>query len=84
MILHSTIEQDTYNYTGGLSNADDYDRCDCCSGQLSDSYEDVDHEGETLQFCSESCMIDYAVQEGCIEQFFGTGATEEEVRDGLL
>lgn len=84
MILFSTIEQDTYAHTESLSSVDNCTRCDQCSETFDDFYEVFEHKGETMRFCTESCVIEYAVENDCIEAFYGTGATEEEVRAGTL
>lgn len=76
----NSIETDTYAYTESLSGVDDYARCEHCSSQMGEAFEEVDD----LQFCSESCIIEYAVGHGLIERYFGEGATEEEVREGKL
>lgn len=79
-MIHTSIEKATYNYTESLSGVDDYARCAYCSSQMGEAFEEVDN----LQFCSESCIVEYAVQERLIERYFGTGATEEEIREGKL
>lgn len=77
---HGDLEKDEYIYNSEWADMDDYPRCDYCSDHLPHKHEKVDD----LAFCSEQCIIEYATENDLIEKYFGTGATEEEVRTGLL